>query len=133
MLAAAYKEDEIISRSNRIKRKGNTLIPDYGICIFIESQSIKVEPFRKYQAKGRTSIIGIKNKQLYQIYDVTTEQGKLNFKEEFLIFEVGEAYGKRHIKIDDERISEFFISEKLKAIYEKNKDKICLNYGNITN
>jgi hypothetical protein len=72
MLAAAYKEDEIISRSNRIKRKGNTLIPDYGICIFIESQSIKVEPFRKYQAKGKTSIIGIKNKQLYQIYDVTT-------------------------------------------------------------
>jgi hypothetical protein len=133
MITAAYKEDEIINRCNRLKRKGNAAIPDYGICIFIESQSTKVEPFRKYVNQNQTSIIGIKNKVLYRIYDISTEEDKLKFKEDFLVFEIGEAYGKRHIKIDEEKIGEFFVSEKLMAIYEKNKEKICLNYDNIKN
>lgn len=133
MITAAYKEDQIINRCNRLKRKGNTAIPEYGICIFIESQSTKVEPFRKYSAQNQTSIIGIKNKHLYRIYDVTTEKDSLRFKEDYLIFEIGEAYGRKHIKIDDEKISEFFVAEKLQAIYDRNKEKICLNYDNIKN
>jgi hypothetical protein len=132
MLAAAYKEDEILLRSTRLKRRSNATLPDYGICIFIESQSIKVEPFRKYHAKGKTSIIGVRKKQLYRICEVTSEEEKRAFREDYLVFEVGEAYGRRHIKIDDERVADFLLGERLGAIYEKNKEKVCLNYGGIS-
>lgn len=43
------------------------------MCVYIESQEIIVEPFRKYTSdKSTEKIMGIKNKRIYQIYDTST-------------------------------------------------------------
>jgi hypothetical protein len=43
------------------------------MCIYIESQEIAIEPFRKYtNEKSIEKVMGIKHRNIYQIYDTSS-------------------------------------------------------------
>lgn len=87
LLAAAFKNEELVKSCTRVNP--SQPIPEFGICIFLESQELKVEPFRKHTDKDCTRLIGIKNRKLYEIVDISTNDSESTFRRRFMIFEVG--------------------------------------------
>jgi hypothetical protein len=63
LLAAAFKNEDIIRNCQKVT--ASQPIPEFGVCVFIESQELKVEPFRRHSDKDRTRLIGVKNRRLY--------------------------------------------------------------------
>ena len=68
-----------------------------------------MEPFRKHSDKHRTRLIGVKSRRLYEIAEVSGGEAEAAFRRQFLAFEVVEAFGRRHIKIEDEHVREFCV------------------------
>ena len=101
MLTALTFGTDSLGKNCRKLHSGERVIPKYGICIYVESQEVVIEPFRKYERKNCTKIVGIINKTLEEIYDISTEKQASKFRSKFLIFEMEEEYAKRHIKISD--------------------------------
>jgi hypothetical protein len=64
-LTAAFHKEEIVRRCRKLDKSVKSL-PNYGMCVYIESQEIVVEPFRKYTPdKSTEKIMGIKSKRIY--------------------------------------------------------------------
>lgn len=51
--------------------------------------------------------MGIKHKNIYQIYDTSTEKQKSKFMKKFIIFQVDDDYGSKHIKISNEAVKNY--------------------------
>lgn len=49
-------------------------------------------------------IFGIKNKHLYEIFDISNDEKIALFYKKYVVFEVISSFGKKHIKIDDDRV-----------------------------
>ena len=62
-----------MKKSTKIDFKSPTL-PQYGLCIYIESQEIIVEHFRTFDNKHSMKVIGIKNRKVYKIYDISSDK-----------------------------------------------------------
>lgn len=67
-----------------------------------------------------------------EIYDVSTEKQASKFRSKFLIFEMDEEYAKRHIKISDEAVEQYLITEKYKHTLARNKETLNLNNCNLS-
>lgn len=71
--------------------------------------------------------MGVNNKKVYEIFDISRKQQIGQFREKYLIFRIDQDYGKKHIKIDEDQVKEFLTQEKLRTVYMKHSDKICIN------
>jgi hypothetical protein len=75
--------------------------------------------------------MGRRNKKIYEICDVTQKKDLARFRENYLIFRMDYDYGRKHIKIEEEQVKEFMAQEKLRGVYMKHSDKICINQEKI--
>lgn len=59
-------------------------------------------------------IIGVRDRNLYEIADVSGEEAKVKFKNSYLVFELAEGCGRQLIRIEDQSIAQFLLAQQLR-------------------
>jgi hypothetical protein len=115
---------------NRLETSSEVMeddLPEFGVCLYIESKSPKIEIFRLVLYKGKRYILGRNSSgEIYEIDKVEKKKELAAFMRKYVIFKLNNS-GNEHLQLElDDAIETYILPKILRQSYRQEKESIVL-------